>query len=200
LRERGSSKILENIGYFLYRFRGIIGAPLFLVAFLYEDITKLSIVLSLPFLILGETLRIWSVAYAGPKTRARVLIADRLITDGPYSYLRNPIYLGNFFIGFALVLLSNALFPYLLVFYSLGFFIEYYLIVRAEEVFLEEKFGEEYVQYKTEVMRFIPRLKRFNRSKEVKPDLMAALRAERSTFLLIVSLLLIFMVKHFSFQ
>ncbi len=51
-------------------------------------------------LVLGATLRIWAVSHPGRHTRSRTIKAPSLTTAGPYAFVRNPIYLANFLIGF----------------------------------------------------------------------------------------------------
>lgn len=79
--------------------------------------------------------------------------ATTLITDGPYRYSRNPAYisltllylgLGAFFI--------NA---WILVFVIPVLLIMDLRIVRKEERYLEAKFGEEYLRYKSVVRRWL---------------------------------------------
>jgi protein-S-isoprenylcysteine O-methyltransferase Ste14 len=110
-------------------------------------------------LILGATLRIWAVSHAGRHTRSRTIKAPSLITAGPYSCVRNPIYLGNFLIGLGLVVLAEALL--LIPVYLAVFAIEYRKIVEKEESFLRHKFGEQFERYCHGVPRWLPRFKHF---------------------------------------
>ncbi len=103
----------------------------------------------------GEMIRIWAVGYSGSTTRSRSLIADRLVTEGPYSIIRNPLYAGNFLIALGFSIMANAVIVIPLV--ILYFIIEYYPMVRREEYFLLEKFGDGYRHYLTEVPRFFPK-------------------------------------------
>lgn len=80
---------------------------------------------------------------------------DDLVTNGFYKYIRNPYF--TFLLGFqfALILIS----PNAVVIFA---FIQSYLLInlqiREEEVFLTEKYGDKYTQYKNRVGRFIPEL------------------------------------------
>ena len=78
---------------------------------------------------------------------------NKLVTSGIYKYSRNPMYLGLLLI----VISSSVLY---LNIYSVStpiFF--YYLInrfqIQREEIFLTEKFGKEYLSYKTKTRRWI---------------------------------------------
>ena len=78
---------------------------------------------------------------------------EKLVTYGIYKYSRNPMYL-----GMIMIIISTTV--YYLNFYSLLTpFIFYFWInrfqIKREEVFLEEKFGQEYLSYKTKTRRWI---------------------------------------------
>ena len=78
---------------------------------------------------------------------------EKLVTSGIYKYSRNPMYL-----GMIIIIISTTV--YYLNFYSLLTpFIFYFWInrfqIKREEVFLEEKFGQEYLSYKTKTRRWI---------------------------------------------
>lgn len=78
---------------------------------------------------------------------------EKLVTSGIYKYSRNPMYL-----GMIMIIISTTV--YYLNFYSfLTPFIFYFWInrfqIKREEVFLEEKFGQEYLSYKTKTRRWI---------------------------------------------
>jgi protein-S-isoprenylcysteine O-methyltransferase Ste14 len=75
------------------------------------------------------------------------------VTDGPFRYTRNPIYvaLTLFYLGIGVVL--NALWVLLLivpliVVMQLG-------VITREERYLERKFGDEYLRYKARVRRWL---------------------------------------------
>ncbi len=105
----------------------------------------------------GEMLRIWSVSFAGSETRTTSGVGGTyLVTQGPYSIVRNPLYVGNIMIYTGIGIMSNALFPYLQISGLLFFTFQYYCIILAEENFLSNKFSETYSQYKSSVNRFIP--------------------------------------------
>lgn len=77
----------------------------------------------------------------------------RIITAGIYSFSRNPIYLAFVLIGLGFALVINS-------WWSLSFLVPFVLflnnwVIRKEEVYLESKFGEEYLSYKAKVRRWI---------------------------------------------
>ncbi len=78
---------------------------------------------------------------------------DRVVTDGPYRWVRNPMYLGHlvFFAGLALALgswLGAALFAFHVAWFQRR--------VRDDEARLAVLFGEPYREYCRRVKRWIP--------------------------------------------
>jgi protein-S-isoprenylcysteine O-methyltransferase Ste14 len=76
-----------------------------------------------------------------------------IVVSGPYKYTRNPMYLMMvlFCIGFA-VILSDV---WILILTPVCGWLIYCLAIRHEEVYLEEKFGDSYREYKGRVRRWI---------------------------------------------
>jgi protein-S-isoprenylcysteine O-methyltransferase Ste14 len=105
---------------------------------------------------LGHLIRYWALGHAGVTTRSVRLQAPYLTTTGPYAYVRNPLYVGNFLIGIGCTLYLQQ--PWLLPLYPLLFWAQYGIIVPLEEEFLAGKFGEEYERYRAGVRRYWPRL------------------------------------------
>jgi len=79
--------------------------------------------------------------------------ASHLVTTGPYSLTRNPIYLANFIlmIAFGLVLSSLWLFIAAIL-AAIG---EQKLGIEREEAYLERRFGKAWRDYKKKVRRWI---------------------------------------------
>jgi protein-S-isoprenylcysteine O-methyltransferase Ste14 len=132
-------------------------------------------------IVLGEIMRIWGVGYAGSATRTRTVGADVLVTNGPFAYLRNPLYFGNILIYVGFTVLSGLWFPYMTFVVLLFFLIQYTLIVNLEEEFLKEKFGEVYIDYSKNVPRFIPRPVPYQKRSNFDFNLKSALQSERRT-------------------
>jgi protein-S-isoprenylcysteine O-methyltransferase Ste14 len=113
-------------------------------------------ILSAILIFLGLGIRALADGFAGRHTRTEQIEAPRLSTGGPYSLVRNPIYLGSMMIGLGMVgLLASwiALIPYLAV-----FAIFYFAVIPAEEQFLRKTFGRQYEEYCRNVPRLLPRL------------------------------------------
>ena len=132
--------------------------------------------------VLGESIRLWAVGYAGSATRTRHVGAPSLVTNGPYGRVRNPLYVGNFILSLGLCIMAWAWMPYMLGIFLAVFVIQYGLIVSLEEESLRNIFGEAYDAYARAVPRFLPRLTGYAGGEPVPYDFAAALRSERRTF------------------
>jgi protein-S-isoprenylcysteine O-methyltransferase Ste14 len=122
----------------------------------------------LPMFTLGRTLPYYAipigilVGFCGVyiiansfKTLGRgvFLGADRLVTDGPYRIMRNPIYFGALLIFLGAALISGVFLSIICIGIGFLFFIPY---IKKEEKELYHKFGEAYLEYKKEVPPLIP--------------------------------------------
>lgn len=76
-----------------------------------------------------------------------------IVTDGPYRFSRNPIYVSDAVIYAGLALGLNAIWP--LVLLPVVVWIMQSGVISQEEQYLERKFGEEYLRYKRSVHRWI---------------------------------------------
>ena len=108
---------------------------------------------------IGECIRFWGVAYAGSLTRVTSSVGSpEVIVAGPFARVRNPLYVGNMLTYIGIGIMSNALFPWLVLLAAVWFGFQYYQIVMLEEHFLEKEFGAAYEDFRYHVPRFIPRL------------------------------------------
>ncbi len=175
---------------YLFKYRGLIPVPFFFIIYFFSKPTKYSIIIGTLVLFLGEIIRIWAGGYI-KKYRTLDVDAPELITYGPYGYVRNPLYIGNFFIGLGISVMSNTLFSYI-IFFSIYFF-GYSIIIPLEEKFLKEKWKNEYLKYANNVHRVFPRIKPYKVKKSF--DFYAALRSEKSTFLVELFVLFLFILR-----
>jgi protein-S-isoprenylcysteine O-methyltransferase Ste14 len=76
-----------------------------------------------------------------------------LVTDGPYRFTRNPMYLGFALVYVGVTLLVNTLWPLLLL--PVVLTVMHFLVIRREERYLERKFGDDYRAYLRTVRRWI---------------------------------------------
>jgi protein-S-isoprenylcysteine O-methyltransferase Ste14 len=108
----------------------------------------------------GGVLVLASIAafvFVGKGTAAPFDPPRRLVTSGPFRYVRNPIYIG------ALAGLAGAAVYYrsvALVVYGGALALALHLLVRLyEEPVLRQSFGDAYDRYRTRVPRWIPALR-----------------------------------------
>ena len=132
------------------------------------------------FAFAGAALRTWGSAYLGAdvvKSQAMHSTGegDGILKDGPFGYLRNPLYLGTFLHTLALALLmprSGAIFAIV----AIGL-LQVRLIL-GEEAFLAGKLGAAYTAYCGLVPRLWPTLRRRVAASGLKPRWGQALLAE----------------------
>ncbi|HTD37946.1 MAG TPA: isoprenylcysteine carboxylmethyltransferase family protein [Candidatus Limnocylindrales bacterium] len=122
-----------------------------------------SIAAGLPLAFAGETIRMWAVGYSGVTTRGDTVTAPALVTAGPYAYVRNPLYTGNFLTaaGFAIAFTGKNSAPVglALVAGSLAAMAGIYaVIIPHEERYLRETFGPAFDDYAARVPRLVPAL------------------------------------------
>lgn len=112
--------------------------------------TWIGAAIGLPLVAIGVGLSAWSVVQAGD---TEIEAPIKLITGGPYSLSRNPMYIAWTLMNLGVGLAANsfwitALLPLVAAF-------THFVDVRKEERLLEEQFGDEYLQYKGRVRRYI---------------------------------------------
>ena len=109
---------------------------------------------------LGLAVRAWTVGTAPAGTSGRNQgrqVAERLNTTGPYSLVRNPLYVGNALMWAGVVLYARS--PWLALGVGLAFWLVYERIIYAEEEFLRERFGAAFVEWAAATPAFVPRLR-----------------------------------------
>ena len=77
------------------------------------------------------------------------------VAIGPYKFVRNPMYIGGF-----ILLIGVALFHHsisILILCGVLFFLFHLFVVFVEELQLEKRFGESYIEYKNSVNRWVPK-------------------------------------------
>ena len=100
-------------------------------------------------MVIGELIRFWALGFVEKKGR-------KLATSGPYAFVRNPLYVGNFFLGLGVaVIVWNWV---ILLLFLAGFLGIYTGTIRGEEKHLREMFGKPYEDYCKNVPSFLPRL------------------------------------------
>lgn len=102
----------------------------------------------------GVVGRLWSILYIGGHKSVAI------ITEGPYSVMRNPLYFFSTIaavgVGMQTAMLSAGILLGLLC------FLAFQIVIRREEVYLSAHFGTPYAQYCHTVPRFFPKLSLFH--------------------------------------
>jgi len=188
-----------KIGEQLYKYRGYTPVPFFIAGVVLANPREDLMIFGAILFSFGEFLRIISVSYLGVSSRAREIVTEKLVTNGPYGYLRNPMYMGNILIYMGASIFSGAWLPLMLYLVILFFSIQYSLTVKYEESCLIDVYGDKYLDYKETVPRFYPRLSPYPHKSKEKMELATALMSERTTFLsisgFIIMVLVIFYLK-----
>ena len=131
---------------------GLVANKLYPMAFLPRAVSR---VLGLPLIFGGLTIGLLGFR---EMRRAETNVdpykpATAIVTEGPYRFTRNPLYVGMTLMYSGITALFNALpaallLPIVLAVMQRG-------VIAREERYLEGKFGEEYLYYKARVRRWI---------------------------------------------
>lgn len=105
----------------------------------------------------GEALRLWAVHHIGVISRTRSDRLGPLVATGPFSLVRNPLYVGNILLWLGFAVSAGLLWVAPLVVLLLA--LEYHAIVRWEERLLESRLGDAYRVYAARVSRWVPSLR-----------------------------------------
>ncbi len=121
------------------------------------------------FFTAGITVRLWATLYIGGRK------AKGVVDQGPYSVCRNPLYWGTLFVLVAVVLMFKS------AIFAAGLIIPILIymkgVVPAEEAYLAEKLGGDYLDYCSRVPRWWPRFGQYTSETEITLNV-RGLRAE----------------------
>lgn len=132
--------------------------------------------------------RLWSILYIGSKKN------NELVTRGPYSMTRNPLYFFSItgLAGIGLIFGSLAATALLLVVGTLVF----HYTARREAAFLQAKFGTSYDDYARKTPLILPRKELYESSEEVTFSVKALTRTFRDCLPFLVLYPLIELVEY----
>ena len=169
---------------FFFKNRSYTPLPLAFAIIFFSKPSGSATIVGFLLVLVGEIIRLNGVHHAGGATRTRKVGAPALCTSGPFSYVRNPLYLGNIIIYVGVVFMAGGPFMWELLGITVAFFfLQYGLIISLEEEILTGKFGDEYKLYLTTVPRFIPRTTSWSGYNKTSPlTWEKTLRTERRTF------------------
>jgi protein-S-isoprenylcysteine O-methyltransferase Ste14 len=108
----------------------------------------------------GAAGRAWATSYiSGQKLR-------RLVTKGPYSMCRNPLYFFSMVLGMGLGFCTETVSAPLIVGVVLSLL--YYFQIQQEERLLLQRFGFEYESYRGAVPCFIPSYRNYIEAEQIR--------------------------------
>ena len=132
-------------GAWLFRYRSSLPVPLALVLVLVRKgaVEGPWVLVAGPLLVvMGEGLRLWAVRHIGTISRTRTTRYGPLITAGPYAMMRNPLYVGNWFLWTGFAVWSGLL--WMLPVAWVVFALQYRAIAKWEAAFIRSIYGPAY--------------------------------------------------------
>lgn len=144
------------------------------------------IVLALLIALVAAVFRVWGTAWLGPGAVNSInMVAGDVVADGPYRFVRNPLYLGLWCMVAAMSFLmpaTGALFAIVLItVFALR-------LTLGEESFLAAQLGDAYRAYFHAVPRFIPRPRGAPANTGAEPHWLRAFFAELTPVGVLVSI------------
>jgi protein-S-isoprenylcysteine O-methyltransferase Ste14 len=104
--------------------------------------------------LMAAALRTWATGYLRPEVMVDGAVhSSRLVADGPYRFVRNPLYLGNMLLALGFSVMASRLGAIALI-AGHAFFLP--RLIAREERELAAGQGEAYAAYLRAVPRFIP--------------------------------------------
>ena len=128
--------------------------------------TPLNFIVSIPILLVAFFMMGWSLLYF-LKVRGTPVPFNpppKLVTSGPYAYVRNPMLAGIFILLFGLGALFQSL-SLVFLFTPAFIAVNVWELKTIEEPELAKRLGEEYIQYKKRIPMFIPDLRATSKKK-----------------------------------
>ncbi len=110
----------------------------------------LRLVVGIPLALIGALLVSWGVASLGAGNTSG--LKEGFVSAGPYRFTRNPQYLGDMILFVGLSVIANSLYLWIA---HLLIIIVFAVVPLAEEMWLEDQYGETYVAYKRGTPRFL---------------------------------------------
>ena len=114
--------------------------------------------LKIPFLITGILLIIFGFYLdCSAKIKSKLfknVEKNRLVTDGVYAIVRNPVYSGGFLICTGIIFIANNLLLFIVP--PVCWLYMTVFLIMTEEKWLKDLYGQEYVDYCKRVNRCIP--------------------------------------------
>ena len=137
---------------------------------------RLVFLLGVLLAVLAAAIRTWATAYIRPEVMVDGdLHTHTVVAEGPYRFVRNPLYLGTNLLALGYSVMASRLGAVLLV---AGVFLFNYRIILREERELTLAQGENYERFRRAVPRLWPSLRPQVVASQRKPDWGAGLLGE----------------------
>lgn len=133
---------------FLARWRVRLGYVVAVVVLVLANPTPKSIVAGAALGIIGLCIRAYAAGYLHKQ--------EVLTRTGPYARTRNPLYFGSSFLALGAAIATNSVWAAALL--LIYFAVVYSFVMRREELELQQKHGNAFVDYAAAVPLFFPRL------------------------------------------
>ena len=169
-----------------FRWRALIACILIIPAFAAAALSQPSVhegsmadlvldVLAWLFFLYGALLRFWSTLYIGGRK------GHAVISDGPYSLCRHPLYVGTFLLAVSGVLFLDSPVMFAAVMLLGAFYVLF--VIPVEEQYLCELLGDEYAAYRRRTPRLIPHLGHYHSPNRIEVNVAALWLEMRRAFL-----------------
>lgn len=119
-----------------------------------QEFFSVRLLIGIAFVLAGILLIVWAV-----KTLLKSNVDPRfkpvggIVSNGPFGYTRNPMYLSFTLIYLGILVVFNALWP--LLFLPVVIAVLHYGVIKREERYLTARFGEAYKNYCARVRRWL---------------------------------------------
>lgn len=137
-----------------YRYRQATGIAFAFVIVALGEPARGLVLAGIPFAVLGMLVRMWASGHVKKDLE--------LATDGPYGYVRHPLYVGNHLIAIGLCLASGLWWSFPVWLAMVLFF--YPATIRREDSRLSTRFPEQWARWRAGTHALIPRLRPFDDS------------------------------------
>jgi len=151
----GLQRFLHDIRHHRERFRQFIGISFVILVSVVGKPNEMLFFTGLVFVFLGIAARLWA---SGHIKKNKVLA-----TDGPYTFVRHPLYVGNITLGFGFALASSLWWSLPLLIIILLIF--YPQAIHREDENLHRMFKKDWEQWRKETRALIPRISHYRTAK-----------------------------------
>ncbi len=121
-----------------------------------NEVPSAYIVVASIFYFAGISLFLWTITVAKNLNFAFSDKMEQLVTTGPYTFIRHPLYFSYSLVWVPSALVFNSIVLWITLIYLLLFY--YFAARREEEAIKKSKYSGEYREYMKKVGMFLPRI------------------------------------------